>query len=226
MFTEVFTKDDYYEIDKKKDYRSGRIAWAVVFYAPAHSELKRILFDKNGNPSGEGFVDREAFTEKSHGPFMYPYKLEINEEILHVKAKKRPVILLQTVEEGDIWKIIKRDKRLDNQLKLGKTWLVLPLYTYTHADHKVLVEHLYYPPFFPFVPNGVCPEEESFGRFDRIQMTHMTLITAVEYVLKDVILTILTENLISYFTNFEFGESYPYLRQTGQEELRKKGVLK
>lgn len=226
MFTDLFNKNDCYIVDKKKDRKSGRIAWSVVLYTPSLSELKRVLFDGTGKPVSDVTINKEAFTEKSHGPFVYPYKLEINEEILYVKAKKRPVVLLQTVEEGDIWEIIKRNKRLDNQLKLGKTWLVLPLYTYTHSDHKILVEHLYYPPFFPFLANGVCPEEDSFGRLDRIQMTHMTLIETIEYVIKNELFTILIENLVSYFTNCEYGKIYPYLRKVGQEELRKKGILK
>ncbi|MGB3480319.1 MAG: hypothetical protein WBB67_14315 [bacterium] len=226
MFTEIFGRNDYYQIGKSKGYTQGRIAWAIVFFTPARSELKRLLLDDSGEHIGFDDIDKEAFTEHSHGPFKTPFKLEINEEILLVTAKKRPVILLQSAEEGDIWKVIQKDRALDARLKLSKIWLVLPLNTYRNLNFKTLVEHLYFPIFFPFVSNGACPEEDSWGRFDRTQMTHMTLIEPTEYLIKSEMLQVINENFISYIMNQEHGVLYPDFRVACINELRKKKIVK
>jgi|GEM_PF-2171937 len=227
MFTEIFQQKDYYKIDKKKDFTKGRVVWAIIFYTPAKDELKRILFNDEGKTAGHGKVDNTAFTEKSHGPIINEFRLETNEEILYVKAKKRPAVLLQTAEEGDLWKLIKPSRLLDAHLKLSKIWLVLPLYTYKgQSDFKILVEHLYLPPFFPFVSYSVCPEEDSFGRFDRVQMTHMSLIEPTEVIMTNEVYEVIVENFVSYCTNSEYGKQYPYFRESLLEELRKIDIIR
>lgn len=224
MITDILNRDDYYEL-KAKTLEEGRLADAPVLFTPSNDEVKRLVLDDAGNIVGIRKLNSHSFTAASHGPIAHPFRLEITEEVLCIKAKKRPILLLTQAKDPKLWELIPRTRILDSHLKLGKVWLVLPLYSYKDEIFKKFVEHLYFPPFFPFVSNRAFPTEDCFGRFDRIQAVHMTLIEPSEYRLKNEVFNIIIEALISYLIEKEYGEIYPDFRRDLLGKLREQGFL-
>lgn len=229
MISEILKQDDYYT-QKSRNFEVGRLAYVPILFTPSIDELRQLQFDEDGNINDIKKLDTASFTAASHKPFADPFRLEINEEVLTIKSKKRPALLLCQAKDKSIWELIPPNRILDRYLKLGKEWLVLPIYSFhvfSHDDDifKFLVESLYFPSFFPFVSNKECPIEDSFGRLDRIQPVHMTTIELSNYCMKEELLQIIFEALATFLTGVEFGKIYPYLRRDFISELRNQKFL-
>ena len=222
----------------RKQYKKGLLVRVPVIYQESKDKLRRILFDDQGKPVGFERLDSKAFTENSHKPIIYPSKelpfpLEFNAEVLCIRAKTRPAVLLNKACEYDIWKIIDRDRYLDSYLQLEKLWLILPIYSYRQEydgtilpkfeRFKQLVESLYFPCFFPFLGNRNCPFHDSFGMLHKLQCWHTSLISLSEYRLSDKVFELLNQNIIAYYTGEKVGE-YAELREFFMDELKEKGI--
>jgi len=156
---------------------------------------------------------------------MSPVQMDVNTELMAVPAKKRPVVLLASERYPELWRLKSiSHNRLRLKPEIG--WLVVPTYDYdADADLKQLVEALYFPQFFPLVGNNGCPKFDSFARLDRLQTAHESMTELSNYCMADDILALLREAVVSYITGTEQGDSYPTLRGTFVEELRRQNVL-
>ena len=225
MIQQIFGRKDYYKHDPNNKREEGRLVWAPVLFIPSQSGVRKLSFDDSGTFIGIEELDSKSSFKNSHKPFVTPFRLESTEEVLCVKAKKRPVVLLCQADPR-VMDFIVKTRALDKDLKLGKVWLTLPLRSYKGDDLKLLVESLYFPVFFPFFQNGACPVEDSYGRFDNIQTIHTTLLEPSGFILSKDIFNMLKEAFISYITGVEYGEIYSYFRTEFLKELKREGILK
>ncbi len=225
MIRDYYSKSNkWYDHDERLELKVGRVGWAPILFTPAETELKKLEFDKNGTVIGTQDVNRSNSFNNSHDPFVTPFRLETNEEVLCIKAKKRPVLLLTQADPG-IKKIISNSRQLDRDLRLGKVWLILPIRSYKDDHLQELVESLYLPVFFPMIGNKACPKNHGYVRFDKVQPIHQTLIEPSHYTMSEECLNILKEAYISYTTNKQYGDTYPYLRDLFMESLKEAKII-
>ncbi len=203
--------------DSPKKYQTGQLGWAPVLFTPSRDELRILKFNSQGNVMEVDKLKSNSFTYSSHPPIIYEFKLESTEEVLCIKAKKRPIILLECARNGEIWKLIPRNKKRSKQLRLEKVWMVVPVYSYPTGESieffKQLVEFLYFPSFFPLPSYKNCPREDSFCRLEHIQPVHMSLIELCEHELSENAFQVLKENVISFLLKELHGEWYPFFKE-------------
>jgi hypothetical protein len=202
----------------------GRLAWAPILFLPTLSDPCILRPDKGGQWV-PGLVDKDSFTPASHPPLTTPVQMDVNTELMAVRAKKRPVVLLVSERYPELWRL-KSISHNRLRLKPEVGWLVVPIYDYdADADLKQLVEALYFPQFFPLVGNNGCPRFDSFARLDRLQTVHESLLDLSDYCMADDIMATLREAVVSYVSGTEQGESYATLRGMFVDELRRQSVV-
>lgn len=202
----------------------GRLAWTPILFLPTLSDSCILRLGAGGQWTS-GPIDKDSFTPASHPPLATPVQLDINTELMAVRAKKRPVVLLASERYPELWQL-KSISHSRRRLKPGTGWLAIPVYDYdADADLQQLVEALYFPQFFPLLGNNACPQYDSFARLDRLQTVHESLIELTDYCMGDDIMAMLREAVVSYATGTEQGESYATLRGMFVEELRRQSVV-
>lgn len=216
--------------DSSKKYQTGQLGWAPILFTPSRDELRILNFDSEGNIKGTEKLKSNSFTYDSHPPITYEFKLEATEEVLCIKAKKRPIILLECPRNGEIWELIPKNKKLSKHLRLEKVWMAVPVYSYLKTGEieifKQLVEFLYFPSFFPLPSYKNCPRGDSFCRLEHIQPVHMSLIELCEHKLSEIAFQVLKENVISFLLNEPHGELYPFFKEEFLKKLKDKGIIK
>jgi hypothetical protein len=220
-----FGKDDYY-VRSSPTRCAGRLAWAPVLFQPVKGAVKVLCEAQNGT-WGLKNLDSNCFTSRSHRPLVSPFRLELKEEALLVKAKKRPVVLLANPSFPELLNLSAAGANAKLQPRLNVSWLAAPMHSQHHGpDFQRLVESLYFPQFFPMLGNGACPEVASFCRLDLLQVVHESLIEVSGYEMKNAEpWTMLREAAMSYLTGQLHGETYSYYRGEFVAELKRQGIL-
>jgi hypothetical protein len=179
MIWEVLGRTVYEQ--KPPTRRAGRFAYAPITYAATREELRLLTRQSDGRLQSRK-LDIHSFTSSSHPD---DHSLDETEENVILKAKKRPVVLLSKESFAELDVVSALIAGISRRLETHSCWLVVPIYTYHHPDLKPLTEALYFPAFFPLLGNKSCPRDDSFARFDRLQVVHETLIEPSNCVLME-----------------------------------------
>lgn len=221
MFFEIF--DKFYEVTENKILCARRMIWVPVLYTHSKSEILQAEFDEENNIKGFKKLSSHSFTSRSHGPIIGPINLEINEELVFIKAKKRPAVILCQCADENIWNLMQKRRTLQKDLRFGKLWLILPIYS-VHDDYpeefKILLNSLYFIHFFPIKGNNACPEKDSFCRLDKVCAVHMSLIESTNFLITEEIFETIKQCFIYYILGKKVGDEYFYYRS---EFLKKLG---
>jgi hypothetical protein len=221
----VYFGKDFYA-HRSPGREAGRLAWAPILFQPT-GDAVRVLCESKAGGWGLKKLDAYCFTSSSHRPLVSPFRLELTEEALLVKAKRRPVVLLANPSFPELLNLSATGANVRLQPRMNVSWLVVPLYSFHHGpEFQRLVDSLFFPQFFPMPKNGACPQADSFGRLDQMQVVHESLIDASGYVMKDAEpWTMLREAAVSYLTGQLRGETYSYFRDEFVAELKRQGAV-
>lgn len=211
----------------REEFRPGHLYWAPTFYLPPHPN---VLFEVGNDPSERQlrFELRRA-TDDSFRHTHRPLKsigLEVTEELVAIKAKRRLVVLLSEENTAP------DDMRVAGRRKIHeRSFLCLPLYG-VHADEpskafpETVIERiqvLMYVQFFYFPASSreTSPVVyEAVGRLDRIQVFHRDTLAmgAIPLRLSDDCLLLLREWVRGYLTG-AYSKDLNELRQELTKEL-------
>lgn len=149
-----------------REKRQKNICMGPVYYKD--DEILTLIED-NYDPIDEEkstwkiarFSDGTRDNRLSHRPYK-TFQLETHDDLLVIKCKIRPVLLIKKIES---------DWRIPNNY-LSKSWLCLPLFSYKrrHFQKYVLQDQGIQVPYRFYFPPGIPGlDEESAGLIDEIQ---------------------------------------------------------
>ena len=197
---------DFYQRVPSEDQYSfgqGQFYWAPIPYLPPCDPL-HILDIKDYDPRDETRITltivpatRNAFRDR-HVPIK-ALEWETDEEIIPLRAKKRPVVVISQ-EQHDVAAVRTPDDLV--------TYLVAPVYSIT-AEHDpafvARVKHLEYNQFFYLAEDSHFNRREAFARLDRIQPAHKRLMEPIPVRLSDSA-WMLFKGWVSYYLTGELDE--------------------
>ncbi len=161
----VFPKSEY---DPPPIANEKHICTAPIWFNDAEAlTLIEDKYDSNDELNStwklSPFSVRTKDDRKTHRPYK-TFQLESGDELVVVKCKTRPVLLIKKVSSD--WRIP------GNTSKLFNTWLCLPLFSYKHRHRQEYVftdQALKRPHHFYFPPGAPGLDYESTGKLIEIQ---------------------------------------------------------
>jgi len=206
---EVF--DSYYNPIGPK-YRSsylfGQFFWTHVLYALENLEFWRpVDYDETKTHPTEFEIATSTDDAFNRPAPLYTPKLEIDEELIVLRAKRRPVILIVPAPERIALPQIRGGGRVHRNLAI-----VAPLYSVAtkegkakyHPDFINMIRTLEFPHLF-FCPSYL-PIRDSICRLDSIQTSFLSHLEPIDLRLCDEVLNVFKGQLEHHLTGRYYGE--------------------
>lgn len=192
--------DFYQRVPPEEHYsfHMGQFYWAPIPYVPPCSPL-HILDIQSYDPLNESRISfkivpatKNVFKDR-HVPIK-ALEWQTDEEIIPLRAKKRPVVIISQ-EQHDVAAVRTPDDLV--------TYLVAPVYSIT-PDHDpafvARIKHLEYNQFFYLAEDSRFNRREAFARLDRIQPAHKRLMEPIPVRLSESAWMLLKAWVIYYLT--------------------------
>ncbi len=152
--------------DEQHKFERGQIYYCPIFYSQEKIDLLDLKYvdpaDKNPPIFEIRSANKDAFSDRLHKPLVKP-RLNIDEEIVAVKAKRRKVIVLSSNTER--W-LLREGKPRD------ECYLVLPMFSFHEGDDvewKLRLGAYAYKELFYLPEETSLRLTEGYIRFDRAQ---------------------------------------------------------
>lgn len=215
FFDEII--DDFYvEIGFgfRSSFRRGQIFWTHVYYGSENLEFWRPKdFDETKTYASEFTISSSKKDTFNRSTPLYTPRLEIDEEFVVIRAKRRPVVLITpTPEEIDTRSVRGRGKINLNLCVAAPIYSVidkegLAKYTEQFVDRvrKLEFPHLFFIPENP--GKGI---RHSICRLDCLQVCFSNQMDAVDSCFSDDVLRVFLGQVNSYLTGIYEGDYQTY----------------
>jgi hypothetical protein len=191
--------DEYYEtaaVSKAKLLNRGQLCWGPGLYLPSHlSTLELVHYDPKNERLNQYKVlsNPPANIVFNHMP-VHELKLEHDEELLVIKAKRRLLIVMSQAPTS--WPL--GGARLKEQ-----GYVCLPRYSFHPADSpefRTRVKALEYPWWIHTPGESSLGINDGFIRLDRIQVVEKSLLEPIPVILTEWALLLISEWLRYFLT--------------------------
>jgi len=215
-FTEKFFDEciDAFYKDVGPDFRNrfmrGQLFWTHVYYAYENLELWRPKdLDETKTYSAEFVITSSKIDAFNRRTPLYTPRLEINEEFIVIRAKRRPVVLLAPKQEIINTKKIKGGRKVNLNL-----CVVAPLYSVVDQEGSAKysqdfidrIRKLEFPHLFFFSENQNKGIRPSICRLDCIQVCFVNHMEALDLCLDDEVLNVFLGQVRFYFGGIYEGD--------------------